>query len=61
MAIYFAYGNIYVSMLLSQFVSLYTSPTMGDEKEVQDGGGHDWFTSMYGRKHHNTVKQLSSN
>ena len=41
MAIYFAYGNIYVSMLLSQFVSLYTSPTMGDEKEVQDGGGHD--------------------
>ena len=37
MAIYLAYGNIYVSVLLSQFVSLYPSPTVGDGKEVQEG------------------------
>ena len=61
MAIYLAYSNIYVSVLLSQFVSLYPSPTVGDGKEVQEGGDYDWFTLMYGRKQHNIVKQLSSN
>ena len=32
--------------------------------EVQDGGhmcAHGWFMSMYGKNHHNIVKELSSN
>ena len=61
MAIYLAYGNIYVLVLLSQFVSLCPSPAAGDCKEVQEGGDYDWFTLMYGRKQHSIVKQLSSN
>ena len=31
---------------------------------VQDGGHmytHGWFMSMYGKNHHNIVKQLASN
>ena len=37
----------------------------GDEREVQEGGGHmytyGWFMLMFGRNQQNSVKQLSFN
>ena len=36
----------------------------GGRGGIQDGRHmytHDWFMSMYGKNHHNIVKQLASN
>ena len=44
----------------------YTGTTLRDGMGREVGGGfrmytHDWFMSMYGKNHHNSVKELTSN
>ena len=57
-------GNYYITQEAHPRALWWPRQLGWGRKESQKGGdidNYDWYTLMYGRDHHNTVKQLSSN